>query len=233
MRLNRLIARCLDAYERYEFHAVTYAIHNFCVVDMSNFYLDIIKDRLYCDGTESGERRSALSAIYIILDSLVRLLAPVLAFTSNEIWLAMPHDSSADPRHVMLNDMPAVKAEYAFDAATEARWDRLIALRGDVNKALELARAEKTVGKPLDAAITIRFSDAAAEYLPELEGTDLQTRPWRQRRRRGRGLWRRIRGGGALLLSEMRALLVPQRACGRECAASRAVSQVRRSYPLT
>ena len=175
VRLNRLIARCLDAYERYEFHVVTYAIHNFCVVDMSNFYLDIIKDRLYCDGTESKERHSALSAIYIILDSLVRLLAPVLAFTANEIWQAMPHHSAADPRHVMLNDMPAVNAEYAFDEATEARWDRLIALRGDVNKALELARAEKTVGKPLDAAITIRLSDAAAEYLPELEGADLQT----------------------------------------------------------
>ncbi len=114
VRLNRLVGRCLDAYERYEFHAVTYAIHNFCVVDMSNFYLDIIKDRLYCDGTESPERRSALSAIYIILDSLVRLLAPVLAFTSNEIWLAMPHDASADSRHVMLNDMPKVNAEYAL-----------------------------------------------------------------------------------------------------------------------
>ncbi|MCF0121143.1 MAG: class I tRNA ligase family protein, partial [Oscillospiraceae bacterium] len=175
VRLNKLVEKCIAAYDRYEFHSVSYAIHNFCVVDMSNFYLDIIKDRLYCDGTNSASRRSAQSAIYIILDSLVRLLAPILAFTSNEIWLAMPHDSSANPEHVMLNDIPKANDIYVFDADTEAKWDRLAALRADVNKALELARAEKTVGKPLDAAVTIYLSDAAYESIDELTVADLKT----------------------------------------------------------
>ena len=107
-RLNALVEKCLNAYEKYEFFAVTAAVHSFCVVDMSNFYLDVIKDRLYCDAKDSLSRRSAQTAIYVILDHLMRLLAPLLAFTSNEVWQAMPHGKDADARHVMLNDMPAV-----------------------------------------------------------------------------------------------------------------------------
>ena len=107
-RLKKLNDRVRKAYDNYEFHAVTHAIHNFCVVDMSNFYLDILKDRLYCDGKNSLARRSGQSAIYIILDAMVRLLAPILAFTSNEIWQAMPHHKGANSEHVMLNDMPEI-----------------------------------------------------------------------------------------------------------------------------
>ncbi len=158
-RMNALVEKCLAAYERYEFHVLTYAIHNFCVVDMSNFYLDIIKDRLYCEETNGKLRRSAQTAIYMILDAMVRLLAPILAFTSNEIWLEMPHATGDDARHVMLNDMPRVNPAYVLSEETAQSWDKVIALRNDVNKALELARAEKVIGKPLDAEISLFFPD--------------------------------------------------------------------------
>jgi isoleucyl-tRNA synthetase len=107
-RLNRLTERCINAFENYEFHTVIHALHNFCVVDMSNFYLDILKDRLYCEGRESFERRSGQSAIYTVLDSMVRLLAPLVSFTADEIWLSMPHGKNDDPESVMLNDMPKI-----------------------------------------------------------------------------------------------------------------------------
>ena len=142
-RLGQLIEKCTTAYDRYEFHTATYAIHNFCVVEMSNFYLDIIKDRLYCDTANGLKRRSAQTAIYIILDSMVRMLAPVLSFTSNEIWLSMPHAATANPENVMLNDMPVIKPEWDMSETEETKWALVQSLRADVNKALELARAKQ------------------------------------------------------------------------------------------
>ncbi len=167
-KLNGLISKCLAAYEKYEFFSVTYAIHNFCVVEMSNIYLDIIKDRLYCEKSDSAKRRSGQSAIYIILSSLVRLLAPILSFTSNEIWQSMPHHASADCRHVMLNDMPKPNTLWSLSDEKLAFWDKVFAVRADVNKALELARAEKIIGKPLDAEVTVFANDAAFEKLSDV-----------------------------------------------------------------
>jgi isoleucyl-tRNA synthetase len=161
-QLGKLIRRCLDAYERYEFHTVTYAIHNFCVVEMSNFYLDVIKDRLYCDGKDSLSRRSAQTAIYRILDAMTRLLAPVLSFTADEIWLAMPHEKGADGRNVCLNDIPEADSAWTLTAEEEASWADVLRIRADVNKALELSRAEKRIGKPLDAKVTL-FAEGEAD----------------------------------------------------------------------
>ncbi|MEG2007875.1 MAG: isoleucine--tRNA ligase [Oscillospiraceae bacterium] len=172
-RLGRLIEKCLAAYEKYEFFGVSYAIHNFCVVELSNFYLDVIKDRLYCDGTDSLSRRSAQTAIYLILDAMVRLLAPTLSFTANEIWLAMPHAEGDDLRNVMLNDMPAAKPEWRLSAETEENWQLVQKLREDVNKALELSRASKTVGKPLDARLTLYVSDKARADWERIKSFDL------------------------------------------------------------
>ena len=172
-RLGELIAKCIAAYERYEFHTVTYAIHNFCVVEMSNFYLDVIKDRLYCDGKDSLSRRSAQSAIYIILDAMTRLLAPILSFTADEIWQAMPHDGSCDKRNVCLNDMPKADPVWALSPEEEERWERLLKIRGDVNKALESARAGKKVGKPLDAAVTLHVSGAAEDIFAGVSEEEL------------------------------------------------------------
>lgn len=167
MRLNDLVARVEKAYEEYEYHIVTHAIHNFCVIDMSNFYLDVIKDRLYCDEEEGLARRSAQTAIYLILDALVRIIAPILCFTADEIWKAMPHRAEDDVRAVVFNDMPKVNDAYAFDEEKAAKWDKIIAVRDDVNRALEQARAEKRIGKPLEADVTISADAAGAKFLSE------------------------------------------------------------------
>ena len=172
-QLGRLIDRCLAAYERYEFHAVSYAVHNFCVVEMSSFYLDVIKDRLYCDGADSLSRRSAQTAIYRILDAITRLLAPILSFTADEIWLAMPHAAGADVRNVCLNDMPERCSEWALTEEEEARWAAVLRVRADVNKALEIARGEKLIGKPLDARVTLYIADVADGQVRALDPREL------------------------------------------------------------
>ena len=112
MKLNDLIVRVRKGYDSYEFHTVMHAIHNFCVVDMSNFYLDVIKDRLYCDEVNGISRRSAQTTIYFILDALVRMIAPILCFTSDEIWKAMPHKQGDDLGNIVLNDMPDACREF-------------------------------------------------------------------------------------------------------------------------
>ncbi len=168
MRLNQLIAKVTEAYENYEFHLIYHAIHNFCVVDMSNFYLDVVKDRLYCDATEGASRRAAQTVMYHILDAMVRMLAPILAFTANEIWLAMPHAAGADERNVVLNQMPKVNPAYE-NAALMAKWEKIHALRDDVNRALESARAAKTIGKSLEAAVTLYAEGESLALLREVE----------------------------------------------------------------
>ena len=163
MKCNELVGRVRAAYDSYEFHGVIHAIHNFCVVDMSNFYLDVIKDRLYCD--DGLSRLSAQTAIYRILDSLVRMLAPVLCFTADEIWHAMPHAAGDDERNVVLNDMPEYDSALTFTDAEAIKWEKIIAVRDDVNKALEQARGSKLIGKPLEAKVTITASENAKEFL--------------------------------------------------------------------
>ncbi|MCD8100315.1 MAG: isoleucine--tRNA ligase [Oscillospiraceae bacterium] len=172
-RLNALIERAFAAYDDYEFHVVSHAINEFCVVDMSSFYLDIIKDRLYCDEHDGLSRRAAQTAMFLILDTLTKLFAPILAFTCDEIWLAMPHRACDDARNVLLNEMNKPFAEYALNDEAMARWDTLIALRQDVNAALESARAEKLIGKSLEAAVTLTPNAEGAKALKTLEGMDL------------------------------------------------------------
>ncbi len=173
-RVNALIEKCLASYEKYEFWSVTYAIHNFCVVDMSNVYLDIVKDRLYCEAKGSPARLAAQTAMWTVLDAMVRLLAPILAFTSNEIWLAMPHRTADDARHVMLNDMPAPQAAWALTEEEAAFWEDSLRLRTDVNKALELARADKVIGKPLEARITIHVKPEAKKAMERVAKQPLE-----------------------------------------------------------
>ena len=158
-RLGKLAHTCREAYHSYEFHLAYRAIYNFCVVEMSNFYLDIIKDRLYC-GDAAG-RASAQTALYTILDGMTRLVAPVLAFTSDEIWEAMPHAAGDNGESVLLNDMPDFDPAFALSEEEEARWAGVMALRDDVNKALELARAEQGVKKNQDADLTLTFTEEA------------------------------------------------------------------------
>ncbi|MCI8849728.1 MAG: isoleucine--tRNA ligase [Oscillibacter sp.] len=152
-KLNALIERCFSAYDDYEFLVVTHAVNDFCVVDMSNFYLDIIKDRLYCEEKDGALRRSAQTALFLILDTLTKIMAPILCFTCDEIWQAMPHRTSDDARNVLFNDMNQPFQDY--DLGAMVSWAELIQLRTGVNAALESARAEKKLGKSLEAHVVL------------------------------------------------------------------------------
>lgn len=169
LKLNDVIRKSIKTYESYEFHTLYSGILNFCIVDLSNFYLDILKSRLYTEKPESHARRSAQSAMFIILDSLVKLLAPVLAFTAEEIWKFMPHVEGDDEVSVMLNRIPEAKAEYD-NAELAEKWDKLIAVRNDVNKAIEPARNEKLIGKSLDADVTVYADAEMYDFLKTVEG---------------------------------------------------------------
>ena len=173
-RLNALIEKVESAYRNYEFHVVSHAINDFCVVDLSSFYLDIIKDRLYREERDGLKRRSAQTALFLILDSMTRMFAPILAFTCDEIWQAMPHRAGDDGRNVLLNEMNKPFADYALSEDEMARWEQLIALRSDVNGVLEAARADKRIGKPLEAAVALKAeSKDAAELLGRVSDMDL------------------------------------------------------------
>ncbi len=154
-RLNALIQRCEAAYQNYEFHVVSHAVNDFCVVELSSFYLDIIKDRLYCEEADGLPRRSAQTALWLILDTMTRIFAPILAFTCDEIWQAMPHCDGDDPRNVLLNEMNRPFTEYALDEDVMAVWEELVKVRDAVNGALEAARNEKKIGKSLEARVKL------------------------------------------------------------------------------
>ena len=160
-KLNALVKACRKAYENYEFHQVSHAINDFCVVELSSFYLDILKDRLYCEEKDGLRRRSALSALFLIVDALAKLFAPILAFTCDEIWQAMPHRKEDDGRNVLLNQMPENFDEYVLDDATMEKWATVIKLRQDVNGVLETARADKRIGKALEAHVCLQTEDTA------------------------------------------------------------------------
>ena len=161
-KLNALIEKCFAAYDEYEFLAATHAVNDFCVVDMSNFYLDVIKDRLYCDEKGGLLRQSAQTALYLILDTMTRIMAPILCFTCDEIWQAMPHRQGDDARNVLFNDMHKPFMEYALDEETMKKWAVIETLRDKVNAALEAARAAKKIGKSLEAAVTLTVPESEA-----------------------------------------------------------------------
>ena len=157
---NKLTATMRDAYEHYDFSRAYHALYNFCVIDMSNFYMDVIKDRLYC--ADDHSRRCAQTALYRILVDFTKLLAPILCFTSQEIWSYIPKlDGMKD--YVVFEQMPEAKA--AADEAFEAKWDRIMAIRDDVKKVLEQARADKTIGSALEAGLTLYCSKEVYDFL--------------------------------------------------------------------
>ncbi len=162
--MNDLVATARRAYEDYEFHTLYHALCNFCTVELSKLYIDITKDRVYAEGANSRARRSAQTAMYHIISSMTRIMAPLLAFTAEEIWQAMPHCAADKKESVFLNEMPTYDEALAFPEVT-ARYNALFELRESVMKALELARAEKRVGKSLDAKVTVYTEDENAYAL--------------------------------------------------------------------
>mgnify|MGYP002535702593 FL=1 len=173
-KLNELLVRCEAAYKDYEFLTVSHAVNDFCVVTLSSLYLDIIKDRLYCDGADSAARRSAQSALWIILDAMTKVFAPILAFTCDEIWLQMPHRDGDDSRNVLLNQMSKPYADYALSDTEMAVWETALRVRSDVNGVLETARADKRIGKSLEAHVALFANDEDAKAaLDAVKSVDL------------------------------------------------------------
>ena len=162
-RLQGLIKKVTAAYERFDFHEVFHSIYNFCIVDMSSFYLDILKDRLYTFRADSTERRAAQWVLHNILYDMTRLMAPVLSFTAEEVWSYVPGKTEES---VFLEGFPIEKTEFV-DEGMEERWARLIKIRDEANKALEIKRKDKFIGNALEARLVF--------YLPEDEFKLLQT----------------------------------------------------------
>ena len=165
--MNDLTRTVRGAYDTYEFHVAYHAINNFCTTELSKLYIDITKDRVYTERADSAARRSAQTAMYFVLSGLVRLLAPMISFTAEEMWQAIPHKASDACESVFLNDMPSFEESLTYPELAE-RWNRLFTMRDDVMKALELARTDKLVGKSLEAKITLYTKDR--EMLALLDG---------------------------------------------------------------
>lgn len=167
-KLNNLIDKVKEAYDKYEFHIVYHAIHNFCVVDMSNFYLDVLKDRLYTEKADSKSRRAAQTSIYIILNAMTRMIAPIIAYTSDEIWKYMPHSANENADHVIFNEMPE-KVDIAIDDDFMAFWDEIHELRDDVKKSLESFIKDKTIKSSLEAKVKLAAGGAKLDFLKKAE----------------------------------------------------------------
>ncbi len=165
-RLQELSSKVTVAYEKFEFHIVYHNLHNFCVLDLSSFYLDIIKDRLYTSPKASTPRRSAQTAMNEVLETLVRLMAPVLSFTAEEIWQYMKGETRSESVH--METFIPVKEQFR-DSKLAARWEQIILVRKEVTKALEQARKNKKIGHSLDADVQLGLSEELMERLAPYE----------------------------------------------------------------
>jgi len=170
-RFQQLVERVLRAYEEYEFHIIYHAVHNFCVVDLSALYLDILKDRLYTSAPSAPKRRSAQNAIYQVLKGMVKLMAPVLAFTADEVWRYLPQEGGEE-ESVHVASFPRTEKEF-LDEALEERWTQVWKTREEVTKALEKARQDKVIGHPLDAEVTLKAPPKLYDFLHEF-GSELR-----------------------------------------------------------
>lgn len=167
-RLNKLIKDCTKDYDTYSFGNCYHDVNQFCVVDMSSFYLDIIKDRLYTEKADSVARRAAQTTMYYILDALVKILTPMISFTAEEIWSAMKHTEKENVESPMLADYPVSNDEWDNKEIAE-KWEKIIKVKNIVAKDLELARAEKTIGNSLDAKVTLYAEGEEYKFLKENE----------------------------------------------------------------
>ncbi len=164
-RLQGVIATCREAYDAYEFRRVFQTLNQFCAVDLSALYVDITKDRMYCDKVDSPRRRATQTVMYAVFDALTRLLAPILAFTADEAWEYAGHAAG----DVHLQTFPVADATLA-DAKLEALFDKLLALRGTIAQAVEPARKEKLIGNALEASVTLTIGDC--DLLASLKGLE-------------------------------------------------------------
>lgn len=186
MRLARLSDRMRLAYENYEFHIAYHAVHQFCSVDLGGFYLDVLKDRLYCDGVNSRERRSAQTAFLIIIKELAQLIAPILVFTAEEIWQHLPQEAQTE-KSVHFSTWQTLPAEYR-DEELGQRWDEFLEIRRVVSKALEIARTNKSIGAANEAQVTIYAKENKLNVLESFASdlrllfivSDVVVKPWEE-----------------------------------------------------
>jgi isoleucyl-tRNA synthetase len=162
-RLNQVIERVRKAYGTFDFHVVFHTLHNYCTVDLSALYLDILKDRLYCEQAHGPARKSAQSALYHVLSALVKLMAPILGFTAEEVWTNFP-GSQGRAASVHLTSFPELIPDVALADDERLRWEKMLSLRQFVSKALEEARAQKHIGSSLEARVTIEAPKEIVEW---------------------------------------------------------------------
>jgi isoleucyl-tRNA synthetase len=153
--LQGLTVKVTRAYKNFEFYEVFHSLYNFCVINMSSFYLDVLKDRLYTFRADSRERKAAQWVLYKTLVALTKLMAPMLSFTAEEIWRFIP---GITEKSVFFEGFPEVESEFS-DSPLEKKWDSLLKIRDEVNKALELKRQEKFIGNSLEAKVTLYVND--------------------------------------------------------------------------
>jgi len=156
-RLQKLIEKTTKAYDQFEFHTIYHALYNYCTLDLSAFYLDILKDRLYTSPPKSLERKCAQTVMHIMIDALSKVMAPILSFTAEEIWTYMP-DRKDKEASIHLTSLPVANEELK-DEELAKKWEHLLQVRGEVTKALEQARTAKLIGHPLDASVTISTNE--------------------------------------------------------------------------
>ena len=156
-RFNILREKILTAYENYEFHVFYHSFSNFCIIELSAFYLDIIKDRLYTYPAKSRERRSGQTALHILLMGMVRLIAPILSFTAEEVWNHLPKNS-VDEESVHMSQFLDPE-NVSFDENLVKKWEFLVELKGEVSKALETSRRDKIIGHSLDSIVKLELPD--------------------------------------------------------------------------
>ncbi len=167
-RFNQLREKILTAYESYEFHVVYHSFSNFCIVELSAFYLDVLKDRLYTYPVGSHGRRSGQTALHILLIGMVKLIAPILSFTAEEVWGHLPKNS-AEEESVHLSHFPDPE-DVTFDKDQAGRWEFLVVLKGEVSKALEISRRDKVIGHSLDAIVKLELPGKYKEIVKQFEG---------------------------------------------------------------
>lgn len=167
LKLQKLIQKVNQSYEDYEYHLLYHSVHNFCAVDMSAIYLDILKDRLYTTVPNSTGRRAAQTVAYEVINTLVRLIAPVLTFTAEEIWRYMPKTEGM-PVSVQMSDWPKITDDW-LDDKLEAKWDHILSIRAEISKALEIARRDKVIGHSLDARIDVYAEGELYGFLVALQ----------------------------------------------------------------
>ena len=176
-RTAQLVEQCRTHYQEYAFHKVYHAVYHFCTVEMSAFYLDITKDRLYTSAAGGPARRSAQTALYRMADALVRLIAPIMCFTAEEVWRHLPsaagktNDKAGERESIHFAIFPAPEeftAGLSADQLTNLKnWDRLIAVRDEVLKKLEVARRDKFIGQSLEAKVELSASGDTAALLDQ------------------------------------------------------------------